>query len=394
MNTTLGYTRELDGLRGVAIIMVMLSHIGIPTIGGGFFGVDIFFVLSGFLITRLLLQEFDTRNMTIALGNFYMRRVLRLGPALLLLLAAYCVIGWLAGKPQEYSWRALIALFYLTNWVQAFQVYPMDKLSHTWSLSVEEQFYIVWPLLLIVLARRIQCRERLAALISAAIVLDVAFRVAMVHQGLPWWRIHYGLDARADPLLVGCLLGVTFSSPRLRSYYERHTRMISWGAVLGCAFLTTQLVMLEPLETRINQYHLWGMPLTALATAFLLLHIFVHEGGPLRALLGSRPLVEAGRISYGLYLWHYLVFNAIGVMLQSQPVSPVVVLFLIIPAAFALTWLVAWASFRYVEAPTLRLKRIFVAKDTVSSGLRDEAGAGAVGGHPGQSGGVSQQRNA
>jgi hypothetical protein len=173
MSHTFGYSREFDGLRGISIVLVMTSHLGILAIAGGIFGVDIFFVLSGFLITTLLVAEFDNSGSRVSFKHFYIRRALRLGPALALLLVAYLTLGaWVGKDPASYGWRALIALCYMSNWVNAFGLFNMRELSHTWSLSIEEQFYIVWPVILVAVLRWVKDRRKIMLILAAVVLRD------------------------------------------------------------------------------------------------------------------------------------------------------------------------------------------------------------------------------
>jgi peptidoglycan/LPS O-acetylase OafA/YrhL len=150
---SLSYTPALDGIRGVSILAVMIYHAGASFLPGGFIGVDVFFVLSGFLITALLLKEYD-RGRQIQLKKLYIRRVLRLAPALAVLLFVFTVSSWLLLEPKQagsHLWDAFITLCYASNWTQALDIHPPDLLGHTWSLSIEEQFYILWPMTLCLL---------------------------------------------------------------------------------------------------------------------------------------------------------------------------------------------------------------------------------------------------
>ena len=178
----LGHRRALDGLRGVAVLAVLGFHGGVPFMRGGFLGVDVFFVLSGFLITSLLYEEWR-RTGAIRLRAFYMRRVLRLLPALILLLLALTIYAiWLPWPDQRARLRAEIAftLLYVANWALAFRLVPdLGFLAHAWSLAIEEQFYLVWPLALLLLLRSGVRLPRVIALVMLAIVASAAWRAAL-----------------------------------------------------------------------------------------------------------------------------------------------------------------------------------------------------------------------
>ena len=222
-STSLGYRPWLDGLRGVAISTVFIHHIqhflyqGGPMFGwlflpSGSLGVDVFFVLSGFLITTLLLEE-HTATHTINLEKFYIRRALRLLPALLVLLTFTVLFARQFLPLNEASWTmnlSIIALFYTTNWALAF-VAGSDWLGHLWSLAVEEQFYVIWPFALALLLRSGLRKRRLVLLLSSLIILVCLHRSLLVSPGVNPLRIYFGSDTRADSLLIGCLVAMLVS---------------------------------------------------------------------------------------------------------------------------------------------------------------------------------------
>jgi len=212
--TLMQYLPQLDGLRGVAIVAVMLFHAGILTFGGGFIGVDIFFVLSGFLITTLLVREHQTHG-SVSLRNFYMRRALRLLPALLILLLVFCLLSFLrldrADAKSNYV-GALIVLFYLSNWARALSLHPQYPLDHTWSLSIEEQFYALWPVILILMLTTLKKPKHVLALTVGFALAAWCLRVYLTMSGSTVERIYYGSDTRADSLMVGCALGIFYAS--------------------------------------------------------------------------------------------------------------------------------------------------------------------------------------
>ena len=213
----LGHRPALDGLRAIAVLVVMAHHGYVLGFRGGSIGVDIFFVLSGFLITSLLLEEWD-RTEGISFGKFYLRRVLRLLPALLLLLffVEVYALGVLRGPRLWEMQKAILAvLFYASNWFSIARPDGLGPLSHAWSLSIEEQFYLLWPPLLFLLLRS---RLRMS-LIAAVIVLLAG--AAAVHRAFVWtgpeslWRIYNGLDTRIDELLAGCGLAAALAARRI-----------------------------------------------------------------------------------------------------------------------------------------------------------------------------------
>ncbi len=209
----LGHRPALDGLRGIFVLTVVALHAGIPFMQGGGLGVDGFFVLSGFLITCLLLQEWQ-RHGVISLNGFYVRRALRLLPAFYSVLAVIgiitmvCLTGDLAVDTQR---GLLLSFLYCSNWFTVFfgeNHVGLGLLLHTWSLGIEEQFYLVWPVLLIGLLR-LRLREmRLVAVIGTLAVVASLRRVWLVMIGTSFARMSFGTDTRVDALLIGCTWGL------------------------------------------------------------------------------------------------------------------------------------------------------------------------------------------
>lgn len=184
----------LDGLRGVAIVAVFFNHT--QALSGGFLGVDLFFALSGYLITSILLNEFEMTN-SISLRHFYYRRALRLLPALLVFLAIY---GPRAG------WRATAStLFYFANW-QSFE--SLGPLVHTWSLSIEEQFYILWPMALLGMLRLKLSKAQIAVALTCLVITIILWRLFLLKTCTPWERVYRGTDTHADGLLIGCIFAL------------------------------------------------------------------------------------------------------------------------------------------------------------------------------------------
>ena len=346
----LGYRPSLNGLRGVAVILVMIFHSRSPFLPGGFLGVDMFFVLSGFLITSLLLEE-RARHDSISLGRFYARRALRLLPALILLLAVYLIFcGWLApGFFRSHLIDALIALFYSANWTLAFGLDRPTMLGHTWSLSVEEQFYILWPAILIMLHRFMPSRRWILYTVAGMAISSWGLRVLLTSLGGSVHRLQAGLDTHADSVLMGCVLALALSLNLFADNLRTRT-VIRWGAmvsVVGLAVLALYGRWSEPTMTR------HGYFLAALFTSSIILEVVWNPKGVLTRALEWRALVWIGTISYGLYLWHYPIFRILPAGFESFGWQEVLVL------GGGLTFLAATASFYVLERPALRLKSRF-----------------------------------
>jgi peptidoglycan/LPS O-acetylase OafA/YrhL len=330
------YRSDIDGLRALAILPVVAFHAGLPVFSGGFVGVDVFFVISGFLITSVIAAEMATGDFTVA--GFYERRMRRLFPALFLVIAATLIAGWLIYTPLLYKalsqsaiWAALFGSnFFFWNESGYFSGASATKpLLHTWSLAVEEQFYVFFPLLLLVL-HRFQRRTVFLALAGLAIISFVASVVMVAHA--PDFAF-YLLPTRFWELLVGALLALAGPAP-LAAKWQR-------SAVAGLGFLAILLpALFYTAETDFPG--LAALP-PALGTVAL---IYVGNAGfggwnPFT----SRLAVFVGLISYPLYLWHWPLI-AFWIYWTGAPLSMahgVVVI--------ALSFLLAWATFRYVERP-------------------------------------------
>jgi peptidoglycan/LPS O-acetylase OafA/YrhL len=215
----LGHRPELDGLRAIFILLVLCVHSGIPFMQGAGLGVDGFFVLSGFLITCLLLQEWQQRG-SISLKRFYIRRALRLLPALFVMLAFVSLITVISlkGEGALATWRGVILSFlYVSNWVSVlFPDYSIGVglMSHSWSLALEEQFYLIWPLLLIGLLTLPITRKYLAIGVAVLALLAPILRIWIVSD-FTYAKFYLGMNTRADALLAGCLLGVRCTTGRM-----------------------------------------------------------------------------------------------------------------------------------------------------------------------------------
>lgn len=285
-NVRLPYRPSLDGICGVAVLMVMAHHAGLAR--GGFLGVDAFFVLSGYLITALLMQEREGAG-SISLRNFYARRALRLLPALVALLAALLAAPRLFGLGDLVLWKqALIVLSYWPNWASAFQLTNFYVLSHTWSLGTEEQFYFLWPPLLTLLLALGVGQVGTLGLVIAGIVGASVTR-AMLWESLDDWpRLYYGLDTRMDSLLLGSLIGLLAAWGWLpkRGWWLVVTRYATVPAVVCLLALTFR----APSPDSADLYR--GVELLAcLAVAVVLVALLASPPGPATLVLEQPALV-------------------------------------------------------------------------------------------------------
>jgi peptidoglycan/LPS O-acetylase OafA/YrhL len=349
----LGYVPALDGMRGAAILVVLGFHAEVPFLKGGFIGVDIFFVLSGFLITSLLIQEYTTYK-AIRLRNFYIRRILRLAPALIFLLLVFSILSILFLDPIKARSNlidSLISFFYLSNWARAFNIHPPDFLAHTWSLAIEEQFYILWPPLLILLLRYADSSWRMFQITVGLAVSAWLLRVGLILTGASIERLYNGLDTRADTLLAGCALAIVLSCNLLTKTW--HQKIAHWLRYIAPLTAILLIYLSIALRWRNPQMYYWILVLIEVLVVILILDIFVSKRSSLRGIFAVPPLVWIGKISYGLYLWHLPVF--LTLKLQGYGWLQVTLL------GTLLTFAIASLSYFLIERPCLKLKQRFVA---------------------------------
>jgi peptidoglycan/LPS O-acetylase OafA/YrhL len=339
----------LNGLRAIAVLFVILSHGGLPAPGG--FGVLIFFTLSGFLITWLLLSEY-AKTGAISLKNFYARRSLRIFPAYYAYSALTLGLLFLAHKPINVP-QTVASLLYVNNYYQAILGDPNTVFSHTWSLAVEEQFYLIWAPSIIVLLRR---RSILPALVTAIVTIWI-YRLVLVFFGVHQGYIYEAFDTRADHLLTGCLLAWLLFEQKWVRLFELVCR--PWVMVL----ITVVLAILNIAEFRYEAIFRDTVAFTfEPALVAMLIPGLIHASGSLVGRILESPIVSGiGRISYSMYLYQQIVIGPVEKALISQPVVLRAFASLIVTIAIAL------CSYYLIEKPFLRLKSRFqtVARGTI-----------------------------
>lgn len=369
-----GHQRALDGLRGVAIAAVLLFHADLPWAAGGFHGIDVFFVLSGFLITTLLFQE-AAATRTVSLPAFWSRRVRRLLPALLAVLAAVCVYAVTLAKANELGAirrDGITSLLYVSNWAQVFSDVgyfdtfgPRSPLLHTWSLAVEEQYYLIWPVLVSLLAwwtvRRHLHSGRGASRDAARLRRRVGWTATVGALAATAWmaylaprsginRVYFGTDTHGLTLLVGSALATWWwgrwagepTGDETPSPTPNHrvagVQVAGW---VGAGLLVASFAR-HWSDTFLTR---GGYLLLSLATAAVIAAVTAPAGGLLAAGLSWGPLRRLGTISYGAYLWHwplYVVLSPARTGLSLYPLSAVRII---------ATLAVAELSYRLIETP-------------------------------------------
>ena len=343
----LGYRPALDGLRGIAILLVLGYHSQLRFLRGGYLGVDLFFVLSGFLITCLLVQEWRERG-SVSLKGFYWRRILRLFPALFAALLVWAVWAlcrhvdvWAVGE------AVLVVVCYGTNIVTAFSSLKLVGFGHSWSLSAEEQFYLVWPAVLLVLLRRGWSPRRIGCLsLLAALAVNV-YRACLWSGHDSWIRLYFGPDTHADPLLIGCAIGLL-----IQNWPVTMTRRgILTLALLFAGSILTLTYWAMNVGNEIPLPYMGGFSLVAVACGVVILGA-LQPGWWTTWALEFRPLVRLGRLSYSLYLWHPLAYAVFHEVTRDHSFRWS--LTKLLPNLCAL--LLAVCSYVCVERPFLRLK--------------------------------------
>jgi peptidoglycan/LPS O-acetylase OafA/YrhL len=322
---------SLDGLRGLAVLLVFVYHVRQRQLTGGFVGVDVFFVLSGYLITALLLAEYDARH-EISLPAFYARRALRLYPALV------CVVVFATVTDHHYGLGhplrdGVFSILYLTDFYGQWVPY-YETLLHTWSLAVEEQFYLLWPVALIVALRRGWSLPRFViAVIAASVVITAALGVPNLAA-----RMQFLPTSHVAELGSGALLAILLRAREDAMVDRVSGARLAWACLVGIIACVAVLPNLW-----------WAYPAATVVCVPLVAHLVTRQETALSRLLSVPPLLWLGRRSYGFYLWHYPIL-----VWTKAAVDGTHAVF-----GFAVTLVATELSWRLVELPFLRMKRRF-----------------------------------
>lgn len=339
-----GRYSALDGVRGLAILGVLAFHTDGQWLSGGFLGVDIFFVLSGYLMVGILVNSTQS-GLSMPMTAFWLRRARRLAPALLtmILVVVLMQLFVLTERPPQWRGDVVAALAYVTNWwalisgADYFTAWQSPSpLLQTWSLGIEEQFYIALPVVLWLLLRaRIQGR-RLAAVFAALGVASAAW--AFVLQTGDPLRVYFGTDTRVQALLAGAVVGVLCVRPAgvPRVWRNEGLQVAGWVSLAGLIGL---MIWVRPWDQRLEA---WVLTVSALLAAVMLWALLDGANSPLAKVFAWRPLVWVGGISYALYLWHWPVF----LWIQSEEDTGLGGQVWAIVLSVAL----AWATTRFIES--------------------------------------------
>lgn len=341
------YWPQLDGLRTLAVAAVLAIHATYGFVRGGYLGVDLFFALSGFLITSLLANEIE-RNGRVQFKLFYIRRFLRLYPALFVMVAATGLVWKLAPRANvSYFRMALAALFYHANF------FPLgNPLSHTWSLSTEEQYYIVWPLFLsLIWSPRLR---RWFLVPTLAIILGaIGVRKYMLLHHYTDLQIYLFPFARMDSLVTGATAALALRKEAVIRLAERSQRALKFTGFAALAIFVYFVCRVSRVWLE-----LWGYTVVALVCSALVASVVLvgPAASALNRMLSSRPMVYFGRRSYGIYLYHFPVFDICErLRVQHSTANYIGVTFL----RFTLAIGIALLSYEFIEKRFLRLKDRF-----------------------------------
>jgi peptidoglycan/LPS O-acetylase OafA/YrhL len=344
------YRGDVDGLRAIAVLLVVAFHAFPRKVPGGFVGVDIFFVISGFLITSLIIRGLQTGDFSFT--DFYVRRIKRIFPALITVLAACLIVGWFVLFPGEFrdlgkhaaAGAGFVANFSLLSEVDYFAINADHKpLLHLWSLGIEEQFYIVWPALIV-----LAWRWKHGPLAMAALICVGSFVWNVILTPINTAAAFFLPFTRFWELMVGCLIAFAathesfagLTPARLMAFYERHRdRLHEWAGWIGLALIVLAAAVIKPTRA----FPGWWALLPTLGAALIIV------AGPQstinRVLLSHRAMIYVGLISYPLYLWHWPILSFARMIHFKEPTDLVRV------GCVALAFLLAHLTYRYIERP-------------------------------------------
>ncbi|MBC2313741.1 acetyltransferase [Listeria welshimeri] len=345
------YVPSIDGLRALAVIAVIAYHLNFSWAKGGFIGVDIFFVLSGYLITNILLTQWE-KNQTLQLKQFWLRRFRRLIPAAYVMIVVVVIFSVLFHSEILKNLRgdAIASFFYVSNWwfifhnVSYFDSFGMPSpLKNLWSLAIEEQFYLIWPVFLLVFLRWVKNPKLLLKIVIGLGLLSAIWMTILYVPGTDPSRVYYGTDTRLFDLLSGCALAFVWPFNRLSPNIPKRSK-----AALNIAG-TISILFFFLITALVSEYQPFlyrgGLLFVAIMGAVMIATI-AHPASYLSKIFSFKPLRWIGTRSYGIYLWHYPIITLTTPVLEiGQPSIWRSIL------QVAATFIIAELSFRYIETP-------------------------------------------
>lgn len=345
------YVPSIDGLRALAVIAVIAYHLNFSWAKGGFIGVDIFFVLSGYLITNILLTQWE-KNQTLQLKQFWLRRFRRLIPAAYVMIVVVVIFSVLFHSEILKNLRgdAIASFFYVSNWwfifhnVSYFDSFGMPSpLKNLWSLAIEEQFYLIWPVFLLVFLRWVKNPKLLLKIVIGLGLLSAIWMTILYVPGTDPSRVYYGTDTRLFDLLSGCALAFVWPFNRLSPNIPKRSKaalnIVGTISILFFFLITALVSEYQPFLYRGGLLFVAIMGVVMIAT-------IAHPASYLSKIFSFKPLRWIGTRSYGIYLWHYPIITLTTPVLEiGQPSIWRSIL------QVAATFIIAELSFRYIETP-------------------------------------------
>lgn len=343
----LGYFASLDGLRGLMTMGVIVAHINYTWLPGSVIFMDAFFVMSAYLITSILLKSYQASG-RLQFQIFYTRRFKRIFPAYYAMLLCFVPVALVLNQePAARAQEAIVAGVYAANWFRAFNGLDMPYLGHTWSLSIEEQYYLIWPLIFLGFLKVLGLKPRLILAVTAVTAIAVVWRYQLAVDQVPVARLFNGLDTRADALFLGCLLALCqrLLKPFERPQLVRALQWLSYPIFFTLAWVSSRNLYFS------HDYYAWGaISCSLLSTLFIAALISPNNQTYLRRMLEWPVFVGTGRICYGLYLWH---FPIIQLLKRDLGMNDWQVTLIAVPLSFV----AAGASYRWIEKPFLTSKK-------------------------------------
>ncbi len=348
---TNSYMPGLDGLRALSVFAVIAYHLGSGLAPGGLLGVNLFFVLSGYLITGILLSQIKSQG-RINIADFWLRRIRRLYPALLAMLAGLAIWALLFDPARFVSWRQemLASVFYASNWylifheVSYFESFgPPSPLGHLWSLAIEAQFYLIWPFLLGFGVRLFQHRKWLIALTLLIALISAAAMALLYIPGSDPGRVYYGTDTRAFALMLGAIAAMLWPFDSMsRAISKKYRFALDASGIVALSIVLWMIVKTDQYETFLYQF---GFLFFSIAGAVLVV-VLAHPANRLVLLFGWPPICLIGKLSYGIYLWHFPVIILSSPLINTTGPDP-----LRSVCQIAVSILLAAASYYLIEKP-------------------------------------------